>query len=120
MRSFRSFLLRHSEPTEASLNRETSHVPQRPPPQSWRALYVAALLEKDRKRLAGRIADAERALVVRARELFHTSGDNLQEEQAIDDALYALHALQRCTGVDADARQYAESRFEVQSAQLSR
>jgi hypothetical protein len=31
--------------------------------------------------------------VVRARELFHAAGDNIEEEQAVDDAMYALHAL---------------------------
>jgi hypothetical protein len=58
--------------------------------------------------MAQRIADAEKALVVRARELFHTTGDNLEEGAAIDDALFALHALEHCTG--ADARQYAQRR----------
>jgi hypothetical protein len=33
------------------------------------------------------------ALVTRARELFHSPGDNIEEEQAVDDAMYALHAL---------------------------
>jgi hypothetical protein len=40
-----------------------------------------------------RIADAEEALVIRARELFDVRGDNAEEEQALDDAMYALHAL---------------------------
>jgi hypothetical protein len=31
--------------------------------------------------------------VTRARELFHAAGDNIEEEQAVDDAMYALHAL---------------------------
>jgi len=69
---------------------------------------VAALFEPDKERMARRIADAEKALVVRARELFQATGDNLEEESAIDDALYALHALEHCTG--ADARQYAQRR----------
>src|ERR1035437_1921651 len=29
----------------------------------------------------------------RAHELFHSAGDNIEEEQAVDDAMYALHAL---------------------------
>jgi len=69
---------------------------------------VAALFEPDKQRMAQRIAAAEKALVVRARELFQATGDNLEEESAIDDALYALHALEHCTG--ADARQYAQRR----------
>jgi hypothetical protein len=59
----------------------------------WRDLYVAALFEGDRDKLAERIADAEKALVHRARELFQTPGDHIEEEHAMDDAMYALHAL---------------------------
>lgn len=62
-------------------------------PQNWRELYVAALFEADPTRLAERIAEAERALVLRARELFQTSGDHIEEEEALDNAMYALRAL---------------------------
>jgi hypothetical protein len=61
--------------------------------RAWRDLYKAALFEVDNARLADRIAQAEEALVVRARELFHIAGDNIEEEQALDDSMYALHAL---------------------------
>ncbi len=65
------------------------------PPQStvWRDLYKAALFELDESKFSQRIADAEKALVERARELFHNGGDNIEEEHALDDAMYALHAL---------------------------
>ena len=39
------------------------------------------------------IAEAEQALIARARELFQMSGDHIDEEHAMDDAMYALHAL---------------------------
>jgi hypothetical protein len=64
--------------------------------RNWRELYTAALFETDDSRLAGRIADAERAIVDRARELFSAGSDTIEEDQALDDALYALHALQSC------------------------
>jgi hypothetical protein len=60
---------------------------------AWRDLYKAALFEVDKTRLPDRIARAEEALVVRARELFHMAGENIEEEQALDDTMYALHAL---------------------------
>ena len=60
---------------------------------AWRDLYRAALFEVDKTRLPDRIARAEEALVVRARQLFHMVGDNIEEEQALDDTMYALHAL---------------------------
>ncbi len=61
--------------------------------RAWRDLYKAALFEVDKTRIPERIAQAEEALVVRARELFHIGGDNIEEEQALDDTMYALHAL---------------------------
>jgi hypothetical protein len=61
--------------------------------RAWKDLYRAALFEVDKTRLPDRIARAEEALVVRARELFHIVGDNIEEEQALDDTMYALHAL---------------------------
>jgi hypothetical protein len=58
----------------------------------WRDLYVAALMEADNDRMSVRITHAERVMFDRARELFQASGDNIQEEEALDDALYALRA----------------------------
>lgn len=71
--------------------------------QSWRQLYTAALFETDNNRLAGRIADAEKAIVGRARELFSAGSDTIEEDQALDDALYALRALQSCMELRASA-----------------
>ena len=72
----------------------------------WKDLYVAALLEGDEGRIPPLIAEAEYAIVERTRELFNTSGDHFQEEQDIDDALYALHALKSCLAVHG---RFAES-----------
>ena len=63
---------------------------------SWRALYVAALFETDEGRMVQRIDEAKKALVLRARELFRSAGDHLQEESAIEDTLQSLHALEQC------------------------
>jgi hypothetical protein len=59
----------------------------------WSQVYRAALFELDADKVPDRIAEAETALVIRARELFHSAGDNIEEEQAVDDAMYSLHAL---------------------------
>jgi hypothetical protein len=63
---------------------------------NWRELYSAALFETDKNRIPTRIADAEKAIVARARELFSAGADTIEEDQALDDALYALRALQNC------------------------
>jgi hypothetical protein len=60
---------------------------------SWKHCYRAALLENDRSKVLQLIAEAERAIVARARELFLCLGDNVEEQEALDDALYALHAF---------------------------
>jgi hypothetical protein len=67
--------------------------------KSWRDLYVTALLEGNEEKIPLLIANAEHAIVDRARELFGTPGDNIQEEEALDDALYALHALKSCLAI---------------------
>lgn len=61
--------------------------------QSWKDLYQAAMRESDVNKLPERIADAEAALVMRARDLFYTSGDRFGEEESLDDAMCVLNAL---------------------------
>ena len=71
---------------------------QTPPFQStpgkWRDLYTAVLFETDTMRIPQRISDAEKAIVARARELFSAGADTIDEDEALDDALYALRAFQ--------------------------
>lgn len=62
----------------------------------WRDLYKAALFEPDPERLPEYIGRAESAIVERARQLFGQQGDHIEEELALDDALYALQALRSC------------------------
>jgi hypothetical protein len=71
--------------------------------QNWRVLYTAALFETDNDLIHTRIADAEKAIVARARELFSAGADTIEEDQALDDALYALRALQNCLDLRAAA-----------------
>ena len=67
-----------------------------PVQNNWRILYTEALREPDRNRLPNLIGAAQHEIELRARELFQLSGDHIEEEQALRDALYALHALQTC------------------------
>ena len=64
--------------------------------QNWQQLYKTALFETNRNKVAERIAAAERVIAARARELFKEPADMIEEQHALDDALYALHALKGC------------------------
>ena len=66
------------------------------PSPPWRALYLDALFETDQQRMMSRIAEAKKALVLRARELFQTAGDHEKEQNAIEAAFQALCALEWC------------------------
>jgi hypothetical protein len=81
----------------------TNGIPSPRDTQNWRTLYTAALFETDRNRVPSRIAEAEQAIVARARELFSAGNDTIEEDQALDDALYALRALQSCLDLQAAA-----------------
>ena len=59
----------------------------------WRALYKAALSEIGKSELPERIAEAEKVVVLRARELFQAADDNGEEKEALEDAMYALRGL---------------------------
>lgn len=65
----------------------------------WKTLYRAAILETNKKVLPQRVSEAEEAVRARGRELFYGSGTReegdgtSEEEEALDDALYALRAL---------------------------
>ena len=73
------------------------------PTTSWRALYQAALFEKDRRMVPTRIDEAEKAILVRVRELFAVETDHIEEDQILEDALYALRALRNCAVGEANA-----------------
>lgn len=61
----------------------------------WRDLYLRALFESDRTKLAWRIREAEQALVQREHELFAATAAT-REREAVITALNALHALRMC------------------------
>ena len=64
-----------------------------PDSRHWRQQYRAALFEIEESKLPARVAEAERAVVLRARELFQAAGHNGEATEALDHAIYALHAL---------------------------
>lgn len=69
----------------------------------WHSLYQAALFETDRQMIPVRIAEAEKAILNRVQELLGADSDHIEEDQILDDALYALRALRNCVAPEVTA-----------------
>ena len=71
----------------------STHISAVPESVAWKQAYLAAILEKNRSRIAGLIQDARLKLSNRLEEL---AGDSFSydEVEAIHDADYLLQALQ--------------------------
>jgi len=69
---------------------------------AWHKLYQAALFETDEREVPLRIAEAEQAIVQRAKELFDSTVDSIEEDEALEDALYGLQALQHSLELEKD------------------
>ena len=61
--------------------------------RNWKTLYRAAILETDRRDLRQRVSEAEEAVRARGREIFFNSNGTAEEQEALEDALYALRAF---------------------------
>ena len=81
--------------------------------EDWRDLYRAAILELDQSKIPQNIVDAEKAIVERARELFQRDGDNSDEKQALDDAMYFLHALRNTLTFGTTPTSYQDEKGNV-------
>jgi len=57
-----------------------------------KTLYRAAILVTNQRLLPQRVSEAEAALIARRREIFYADGTP-EETEALEDALYALHAF---------------------------
>ena len=58
----------------------------------WQRLYRAAILENDKNVVPQKVLEAESAVLARGREIFY-SYNTLEEQEALEDALYALRAF---------------------------
>ena len=75
--------------------------------RNWRGLYKAALFETDTSKLPWRIEEARKALIFRSRELFEASPNYDDETEAIENALYALQALENSLRLNTKDRRHA-------------
>ena len=71
---------------------------------NWRDLYAAALFEDDKSRIATRVADAELAMLTRAKSLFSSSDPNRKEAIELDQSLRMLRLLKTCLVAETHSR----------------
>lgn len=65
----------------------------------WKMKYRTVVLETNRRALPKELAEAENAIVARARELFQKSGDEIDtEREELDEVLYTLQAFRSVLG----------------------
>lgn len=65
----------------------------------WRTKYRSVIFETNRRALTKEIAEAESAIIVRARELFQkTGGDVEAEREELDEVLYTLQVFRSVLG----------------------
>ena len=81
----------------------STHFSSVPESMEWKQAYLAAVLEKDRTRIAGLIDDAKSKLSARLVELAAQSYPH-DEIEAIQDAEYLLQALQSSLSYRNDLR----------------
>ena len=55
------------------------------------------------EKIPAKIDAAEKAILDRVKQLFVIKSDHIEEDQVLDDALYALRALRNCVVPDVNA-----------------
>jgi hypothetical protein len=74
--------------------------------ENWRDLYRAALFEENKRNLPVRIANAEKKIAARSRELSNSGHHTSREKSALNLALYALAALR--SSLKRDERDFGQ------------
>ena len=87
----------------------SSRIFSAPETLDWKQAYMAAVLEKDRRRLPGLIHDARVKLGHRLHELWASGAAPREEIEAIHDALYLLQALLSSLSYRDDTAEWTRS-----------
>ncbi len=75
-----------------------STMPEESTDVRWKELYIAALFENDKAKLAHKIAEAQMAIIERRRKSLMAHTDT-KERQVLDTALLSLQALANCLAI---------------------
>lgn len=70
----------------------------------WRDLYASALFEDDKSKIAMRVADAETAMLSRAKLLLSSADLNRKEAVELDQSLRMLRLLKTCLLTEIESR----------------
>ena len=87
----------------------SSRICSAPENLDWKKAYMAAVLEKDRKRLPLLIEEARQRLSERLRELWLIGPVPSEEIEAIHDAFYLLQALLSSLSYRDDTGEWSRS-----------
>lgn len=105
--------MKHSSPLAGSLPSSSEAY--------WKELYMAALFENDKSKIARKIAEAQLSIVAQRRKTLAT-GTSIRERQALDAALLSLQALANCLPITqrsiADVRAAHVQAEDVRAASL--
>jgi hypothetical protein len=71
---------------------------------NWKDLYAAALFEDDRMKAAALVTEAESAMIMRAKALFTSSGNDRKEVVELDQSLRMLRLLKTCLTGEMESR----------------
>jgi hypothetical protein len=66
--------------------------------QGWKDLYISALFESDKSKMANKITQAQTAIAFERRRLMALDND-VHERQRLDNALFSLRALRSCLSI---------------------
>jgi hypothetical protein len=80
----------------SSVNPSSSVAPRSIAP--WKELYLEALFETDKSKIAMKIVEAQLSIVAQRRKVF-AAGTIPKERHALDAALLSLQALASCLGI---------------------
>jgi hypothetical protein len=100
MRYFVSFKKSHTKDRRMNSSSPVQH--------DWKDLYRAALFEPNENKIPVRIAEAEKRIATRARELSHSGNHDTVERSALNVALYALFALKSSLNWNANENKMSD------------
>ena len=72
--------------------------------ENWKLLYAAALFEDDRLKAATLVTEAESAMIMRARAIFTSAGNDRKEAVELDQSLRMLRLLKTCLTGEIESR----------------